>query len=307
MISLSNGHSFEYMVASGALAFDGQGWLWERPLVQLGYIDPSLFTVVIKTLTRHPRKGNLRWYKFWECVKLIKGGSVNKVGLTNLGIDWWCEKIAPTIDFQKFSLVGSIFGDEKELVEMAEMLNRFDLVGIKVNPSCPNTGHAMQTTDVVISHVKAVKHVSRHPIIVKVSADQDYLGIARGLAGIAEAISLNSVPWKMVFPDGEQTPLWRLEKKVGGGGGGVSGKQAQKHNWAAVEALAEQGVIPVIGPSVMEFEDLARVRELGAKAVSFGAIHLPSHPFWLQPWTLFTNPRKPTSFVRKERRIYGHQ
>lgn len=287
MITLSNGHAFKYMVASGALAFDGKGWPWERPLVLFGLIKPELFTVVIKSLTRKPRVGNLRWWKPWTCVRLIPGGSVNKVGLTNPGIEWWCREVGPKLDFKKFPTAGSIFGDEKELVEMAEMLNRFDLVALEVNVSCPNTGHAIEQAEMVVNSVKVVKRASRHPVIVKVSADQDYLTIARGLVGIAEAVSLNSVPWKTVFTNGEQTPLWKLEKQVGGGGGGVSGKPAQKHNWAAVEALAKQGSLPVIGPSVMEFEDMEKLRKLGAKAIGFGAIHLRT------PW-------KPTSFVKKE-------
>ena len=102
MITLANGHKFKYMVASGALAFDGKGWPWERPLVWLGLIKPELFTVVIKSLTRNPRPGNLRWWKPWTCVRLIPGGSVNKVGLTNPGIEWWCKKVGPKLDFQKF-------------------------------------------------------------------------------------------------------------------------------------------------------------------------------------------------------------
>jgi len=290
MITLSNGHFFRYMVASGALGFDGKGWPWEKPLVNLGLIRPELFTIVLKTLTREPRIGNLRMWKPWTCVQLIPGGSVNKIGLTNPGVEWWCKEIGPWLDFQKFNLVGSIFGTEEELVEMAQMLNLFDCVGLEVNPSCPNTGHAMQTAPTIIKMVKAVKEASRHPIIVKVSVDQDYLAIALGLAGIAEAISINSVPWKTAFPNGERSPLWKLEQKVGGGGGGVSGRPAQKHNWPAVQALAEQGALPVIAPSVMEFDDLDRVRLLGASAVSFGAIHLKT------PW-------KPTSIVRKENRI----
>lgn len=288
MITLSNGYTIKYMVASGALAFDGKGWPWERPLVWLGLVKPELFTIVIKSLTRNPRVGNLRWWKPWSCVRLISGGAVNKVGLTNPGIEWWCREVAPHIDFTESQIVGSIFGEERELVEMAEMLNRFGLVALEVNVSCPNTGHAIEQAEMVINSVKAVKRASRHPIIVKVSADQDYLAIARGLVGIAEAVSLNSVPWKTVFTNGEQTPLWKLEKQVGGGGGGVSGKPAQKHNWAAVEALAKQGALPVIGPSIMEFEDVESVRKLGAKAVSFGAIHLRT------PW-------KPTSIVQEDR------
>lgn len=298
MIKLSNGYSLEYVIASGALGF-GEGWLWERPLIALGLIKPELFAVGIKTLTIKPYPGNLRWWKPWASVHLIPGGSVNKVGLTNPGIDRWCKEIAPRLDFRKISFIGSIFGKENELVKMTEIFNHLGITALEVNPSCPNTSHAMQTAETVMKNVKAVKRMSRHPIIVKVSVDQDYLAIARGLEGVAEAISLNSIRWETAFPNGERSPLWRLEKKVGGGGGGVSGKPAQKFNWAAVETLAKQGSLPVIGPSIMEYKDLDRVRKFGASAVSFGAIHLPTKG---KPWTLFTNPCKPTTFVRKERK-----
>lgn len=299
MITLSNGYSFEYMTASGSLEFDINGWPWERPSVKLGLIKPELFLNAIKTLTRHNRPGNLHWWNPWTCVRPIPGGAVNKVGLTNKGVEWWCKKIGPKIDFNRIKVAASIFGTEDELVEMAVMLNQFPFVALKVNPSCPNTGHALQTTKMVVDSVKAVKQVSVHPIILKISAAQDYLAIARELQETIEAISLNSVPWEMVYPK-TRSPLWRLEKKVGGGGGGVSGIPAQKFNWKAVRELADQNLVPVIGPSVMSYEDLAKVRALGAKAISFGTIHLPSYPVWLKPWTIFTNPCKPTIFVKKE-------
>lgn len=294
MIRLSNGHTIDHVVASGALAFDGKGWLWERPLVWLGLIKPELFTVCIKSLTLLPRKGNLRWWKPWTCVRLIPGGSVNKVGLTNKGIDWWCTKIGPHLDFKKFKLVGSIFGDTKELRFMADQLNDFDFVALEINVSCPNSGHAMDATTTVIESVRAVKAVSRHPLIVKVSVDQDYLEIAKLLKGIAEAISLNSVPWAIAFPNGEQSPLWKLEQAVGGGGGGVSGIPAQDHNWRAVQHLVTQGSLPVICPSIMKYDDIAFARKtLGAHAVSFGAIH-------------FKTPWRPTQFVIQEMKENTH-
>ncbi len=287
MIILSNGHKLEYVVASGALAFDGKGWPWERPLVWAGLIKPELFTVVIKTLTRENRPGNLNWWKPWESLRLIKGGAVNKIGLTNPGIDWWCSKVGPKLDYKRYAIAGSIFGSKAELVEMSELLNRFDLVALEVNVSCPNSGDSLRDTEAMIESVKAVGSVSRHPIIVKVLVDQDYLTIARELVGVAEAISLNSVPWRTAFPNGEQTPLRTLEARVGGGGGGVSGKPAQKYNWLAVKHLARQGALPVIAPSIMGLRDMERVREIGAKAVSFGAIHLRT------PW-------QPTALVKKD-------
>lgn len=294
MIKFSNGHEFNYFVASGALGFDGLGYWWERPLVWLGLIKPELFAVAIKSLTRYSIRGNLRWsnpltwlpFSPWSCVRLLSGELiVNKVGLTNPGVDYWCEKIGPKINFKKRKVIGSIFGIQEELVYMAKRLNFFDLVAIEVNDSCMNAGHRKRSAESIINSVKAVRGWSRHPIIVKVSADQDYLTIAKGLVGVAEAISLNSVPWKMVYGN-LISPLEKIGKP-GTGGGGISGERAKAYNWAVVRELFEQGSLPVIAPSIMKYEDLDCVRSLGAQAISFGAIHLRT------PW-------KPTWIVRKE-------
>ncbi len=287
MIHLSNGHTFEYMIASGAMGFDGRGWFWERPLVALGLMKLELFTIVLRTLTCEPRLypvSNLSWIRPWtwlpwspySCVRFLpNGGAVNKVGLYNHGIEYWYDNIAPTIDFKKNKIVVSVFGTRHELIQMAERLDYLDdIVGIEVNVSCPNTGHAMDVANEVIDSVRLVSQATEHPVIVKVSVDQDYLAISKGLGLCAEAISLNSVPWKIAFPSPwHRSPMAEVGK-LGSGDGGVSGKPAQKENWKAVEVLACQGPIPVIGPSVMEYDDLARVRALGAQAVSFGAIHL---------------------------------
>ena len=281
--------------------------MWDRPLIAAGLIKPELFTVVIKTLTREPRVGNLNWFNPltwlpfspWSCVRFLPGGSVNKVGLTNKGIEWWCEKVAPTLDFNKVSFVGSIFGNRKELLESTIMLNNINFVALEVNDSCPNTGDAMQQAETIIDTSKAVKRVSRHPIIEKVSVAQDYLAIARGLEGVAEAISLNSVPYEMVYPNGPRSPLWKLMQRLkklnngnDGGGGGVSGRPAQELNWQAVRDLLKQGSLPVIAPSIMDHDDLKYVRALGAQAFSFGAIHL---------WT----PWRPTQIVQQEMKMKG--
>lgn len=92
------------MAASGALAFDGNDWPWEYPLRWTGLLDPSLFTIVIKTLTRHPRKGNLKLYKPWTCIRFLSNSAVNAVGLTNPGIEWWHKTIGPTVKKSDLSL-----------------------------------------------------------------------------------------------------------------------------------------------------------------------------------------------------------
>jgi dihydroorotate dehydrogenase (NAD+) catalytic subunit len=253
---------------------------------------------VIKTLTRHPRQGNLRWWKPWTCVRLIPGGAVNKVGLTNKGVDWWCDEVAPKIDFEKVKVIGSIYGSQSELWYMTEKLNRFPLVANEINVSCPNSGDKLQESQMIIQTAKKIKQISRHPLILKLSINQDYLKIAEELYGTVEAISFNSVPWETVFPY-DKSPLWRLQKKVGGGGGGVSGQPIQTLNWQALEELHAQHLIPVIASSIMCYEDIFVVKALGAQAVSFATAHLPSHPVWLKPWTIFTNPCRPTSWVKQ--------
>lgn len=292
MIRLSNGHTFECMAASGALGFHGKGWPWERPL---GWIplwtplsgwtrlfQPSLFTVVMKTVTLKPRRGNFRRYNPFGCIRILRDGTVNAVGLTNSGIDWWCRKIGPRVDSTKIPLVGSILGEPDELVEMARMLNGFDLVALEINASCPNTEDDILTnTAKIIEGCLAVKSVSRFPIILKLSVVHEAGRIVGEVKGMVEAFSINSVPWRVVFPN-RRSPLEHL------GGGGVSGKLAQPCTWRLVYALAKMSQVPVIGPSVWDFEDIQKLRSLGSQAVSFGAI------FLRYPW-------RPTLFVRKDK------
>lgn len=282
MIQLSNEHSFEYMVASGGLAFDGLGWPWEQPLRWIGLLDPSLFTVVVKTLTYHLRKGNLCWYNPFGCIRILPQGVVNSVGLTNPGIDWWCRKVGPTIDSKKISLVGSILSDKvNELVEMAVMLNDFDLVGLEINASCPSTERDfLGNIQRIIRGCEVVRGKSRFPLILKLSVVHDPELILPKIEGIIEAISINSVPWKIVFPQ-KKSPLTHL------GGGGVSGKVAQPYTWRLVKKFVSMSSIPVIGPSVWDFSDINELRKIGAKAVSFGSI------FLRYPW-------RPTAFVQKD-------
>jgi hypothetical protein len=109
MIEFPGRDPFEFCVSSGALAFDGGGWWWERPLRWLGVIDPHAFVVVAKTVTDRPRTGNLRMWHPWTCVRTLPGmGTTNAVGLTNPGIDVWMAKHLPWALRQGYRIVLSI-------------------------------------------------------------------------------------------------------------------------------------------------------------------------------------------------------
>jgi dihydroorotate dehydrogenase len=163
---------------------------------------------------------------------------------------------------------------------MARRLNgQRNVVGIEYNASCPNTDPVLlQNAEIVARNCYGIKEVSDYPLLLKLSYAQPYIEIARSVEGIVEAISINSVPWKIIYPDRE-SPLAKY------GGGGVSGKNAQPFNWRMVSELSRETKIPVIGPSIWEYEDIQRLKMLGASASHFG--------------TIFFLPWKPTGYVKR--------
>ena len=278
LIELSNGYRFEYMAASGALGFNGQGWPWEKPFKYLGLLDPSLFMVVTKTLTPNSEEGNLKWWAPWKSIKFIPNGVVNAVSLSNPGLNWWIEKIGPKVNKDRIPLVVSIFSSGAVmLIKMAKRLSKFDIVGVEINAMCPNIRVSLRERE-IIEACQGIKRKVGLPVILKLAVDSE-INIS-SLEGLVEAISVNSVPWRIVFPD-KRSPLAHL------GNGGISGKIAQPFVWDFLRRLVEKTSIPVIGPSIWDFDDIENVRKLGAKAVSFGSV------FLRYPW-------RPTKFVKKD-------
>ena len=204
---------------------------------------------------------------------------MSAVGLTNKGLDWFYQNIDPP---DNVSLVASIFSDDHyELIEMAKIMNAFDFVALELNWSCPNTESGLiGNTAKIIAGCQEVKKVSRFPLIAKLSVAHSIKEIIPSIKGVVEAISINSVLWKIIFPN-KKNPFDHL------GGGGVSGKIAQPHTWQLVEELANTTSIPVIGPGVWDFEDIEKLRKKGASAISFGSV------FLRYPW-------RPTIFVQKD-------
>ncbi|MCS7272643.1 MAG: HisA/HisF-related TIM barrel protein [Fimbriimonadales bacterium] len=270
MITFSNGEQVEFLTGSGALAFDGRGWIWEYPLRWVGLLNPKEFTIVVKTLTLRPRKGNLRWYAPWRAVRLIPGGAVNAVGLTNPGIDWWIRTCYPRVQRMRLQTVVSVYPESIEEAKVfAEKLHSLSIAAVELNASCPNVPH--RETDLV-EHVRALALALResgHPLIVKVGYDQPYVEIAQAVEGVAEAIhAINTVPWRLVYPD-RPSPLARL------GGGGVSGVPIRPFVREAVQRLHAHARLPIIaGGGITTLQDLEELWELGARAFSIGTLFL---------------------------------
>jgi dihydroorotate dehydrogenase len=197
-----------------------------------GLLNPHDFTIVVKTLTLRPRVGNLRWYAPWRCVRLIRGGTVNAVGLTNPGIDWWIRACYPRMRRMGLQTIVSVYPESVEEAQaFAQKLRGLQIAGVELNASCPNVAHCEADT---VQHVQAIAYSLReagHPLIVKVGYDQPYVAIAQAVEGIADAVhAINAVPWRLVFGE-RPSPLARL------GGGGVSGEPIRPFVREAVQQL----------------------------------------------------------------------
>lgn len=278
MIDL-NGHKFEFAAASGALGFDGDGWPWEWPLRWAGLLDPSQFTIITKTLTRWPRAGNLKWWCPWRCVRLIPGGAVNAVGLTNPGIDWWMKNVPNHLYQRGYNVIVSIAPEtEQEAEYMVSRLrcNAFDNIkGVEINVSCPNVDHEESVHHICKLTRTALNYRNDDlPVLVKLGWQQPYLDICKELDGEAAAFDLiNAVPWKELRVSESPLKKYGLECSI-------SGEAISFLAERALTAVKKAGTkTPILsGGGVMDITDVRRRFAFGADAVAFGSI------FIKKPW-----------------------
>lgn len=279
MIKLSNGHELEFLAASGALGFNGKGYWWEYPFKVFNMFDTSLFTPVTKTLTYMPEKGNCKRYNDFSCVKFLKNGVLNAMGLPNPGIYEW------THDNKDFNGIVSIYpeNDEYILRQSLKWLNGLDIKGIELNISCPNVRNNCYISNFEEYEIESVLGITKRntdiPIILKLSVANRIENLFPNIERYIDAISINSVPWKFIYPN-IASPFESL------GGGGLSGKIVQPYTWKFIEELTKVTNAPVIGCSVWDYDDIDRLYNIGCKAISFGSI------FLRYPW-------RPTTFVRR--------
>lgn len=278
MIVFDNGKKVDFLVASGALGFWGKGYWWEQPFRWTGLLRPSEFTIILKTLTFKAKKGNLRWYAPWKCVRLIPdgGGAVNAVGLTNPGYWAWLKHYLdyPNSLNPKYKIIASINPfTTAQANEMADDFNMVkELVALEVNLSCPNTE---QISVYNYMHIlRAVKRKSEHPVIAKMSWDSLYM--CPELEEYVDAFdAINTVPWTNLYME-KQSPL-----KKYGLEGGVSGRPIKPLAREAVRRMRQDLKItkPIIsGGGIDSVEEVFIRKDLGAEAFSIGTL------FLTKPW-----------------------
>jgi dihydroorotate dehydrogenase (NAD+) catalytic subunit len=253
---LSNGYKFKFIYASGALGFDGNGWMWEKPLIKFGLI-PTNIPIITKTLTLKRKKGNPL------AIRFIKNGVKNKIGLDNPGIEYWIKNIYPKVNK---NIIVSIFGEiGLEYMTMIYMLDDLNIKGIELNISCPNRDYIIQNNS-LISLLGAIK--SKHPLLIKVN-NRNNLDIFKNkiIQEKVEAISINSISIQ------EKTEITNIYSQVTDNYA-LSGKTIFPLTCSITRQIKTLCNIPTIYSSVWNLEDYKKAINSGADAISFGSILL---------------------------------
>lgn len=255
-----------FMNASGALCVTGD------ELEALGKSGAG--AIVTKSMTIEPRQGNPppRYYGF-------PGGSINSMGLPNLGYKTYAELIPHLKRFGK-PVIASVAGlGENDFPTIAEAINAAQPDLMEVNLSCPNIpgkpqiGYDPETSERVL---KKVRRLITVPMGVKLPpyfdpAHHEIMGKVLGRCGVDFLNMINSVGNGLVVdPAGETVVI-----KPKGGFGGLGGRLIKPVALANVRAFHTlfDGKMPIIGTGgIVEGVDAFEHFLCGASAVQIGTV-----------------------------------
>lgn len=232
------------------------------------YIDLNkLGGISVKGLTLEPRAGNKT-----PRIAETPSGMLNSVGLQNPGVEKFISEEIPFLKQYRTKIIANIAGNTiEDYVEMAKRLDEADIDMLEVNVSCPNVKRgcvAFGTTEKGIEDVtKAVKKVTSHPIIVKLTpnvSDIGSLALSAEEAG-ADAISLINTITGMVIDVNTRRPL--LYNNTGG----LSGPAVRPVAVRMVHEVYKRVNIPIIGMGgICSGEDALQFIIAGADAIMVG-------------------------------------
>lgn len=244
-----------------------------------GYEFSQLYDINI--LGTFSFKGTTREARFGNPTPRIAespSGMINAVGLQNPGVDAVINNELPKLKecFHKPVMANVSGFSLEDYAYTCEKLDREEQVGwIEVNVSCPNVhggGMAFGTDpDAAASVVRAVKAVTKKPIIIKLSPNvTDIVSIARACeAAGADAISLVNTFLAMRIDIKRARPL------IANTMGGLSGSAIFPIALRMVYQVAGAVGIPVIGMGgVTSASDVIEMMMAGACAVEVGAANL---------------------------------
>ena len=231
--------------------------------------------IVTKSMTREARTGNPE--PRYHDVPL---GSINSMGLPNLGVEEYCRLLPRLREFGKPVIASVAALEADELAPSVRLASEagFDL--IEANLSCPNLiGHPIVAYDLPVFErvLREVRAVCARPLGVKLPPYFDRVHHEQ----VAEALLrchvdfitvINSIPNALLIDLDRETPL--IHPKDGFGGlGGEYVKPVALANVRAFHTLTG-GSLPIVGVGgVYNGRDAAEFLLAGACAVQLGTVY----------------------------------
>jgi dihydroorotate dehydrogenase (NAD+) catalytic subunit len=269
--------------------------------------------VTTRTLTLEPREGHFSlredwtltefpalWGRYARALRKVDGGWLNAFGWSNIGIEAYFRDYFPrTHHLNRIVSVGGFSADD--FCRLVEVVNAHarpgQIAAIEFNVSCHNVNFPFET---ILEEVlaQAVRR-SRHPVLLKLSPDYDYLAHAR-LAeryGVAGLVAINTVKGLRLDPRTGQ-PL--LNNRFGG----LSGRAIKPIGLRVVAELRDAGIrLPIIATAgIRSFDDCREYFWAGADAVSLGS------EVWLAPyWGYALGPLRGLQIRRLIRRVEAYE
>jgi len=238
--------------------------------------------IVVKGLSVNPKTGN-------PPPRIVETscGMLNAIGLANIGLKAFVEKIAPWLAELTTKVVVNIYGHTiDDYRAVAEGLKGIDAVSaLEVNISCPNVecgGMVFGTDPAIAAQVtKEVLKKADKPVIVKLSPNvTDIREMAKAVEGAgAHVISLINAPTGMAVDIRTRRP------KLANVSGGLTGPAIRPIALHMVHQVVRTVKIPVIGiGGIMNYQDALEFLIVGARAVQVGTAN-------------FVNPRTALNIV----------
>ena len=248
--------------------------------------------VTTRTLTLEPRAGHFTLKEDWSLGELpemlrlygkalhrVDGGWLNAFGWSNIGLPrYFDEYFARTAKLNRIVSVGGFSADEiEELIETCnERAKPGEIAAVELNASCHNVNFPFGT--ILEEALRRAVPKSRHPVILKVSPDEDYRWQANLAAahGCAAVTAINTVKGLRLDPETGE-PYLRNRY------GAISGRAIKPIGLRVVAELRDAGFrLPIIANGgIRDFDDCREYFWAGADAVSLGS------SVWLAPMPMY--------------------
>ena len=228
--------------------------------------------VITKSVTRYPREGNPP-----PRIAETSSGMLNSIGLANLGVEQYCEKIIPFLNKLQtkviINIAGSTMEDYLETLELLESTNGKH-VGYEINISCPNVKEGGMEFGVNCNMTEKLTKEMRNRtdklLIMKLAPNVTCIeDIAKAAeSGGADAVSaINTVV-------GMAIDIQTRRPKLNTTFGGLSGPAIKPIAVANVHKIFRVLNIPVIGiGGIATAKDIVEFLLAGASLVQIGTMN----------------------------------